>query len=104
MYEVKQMDTMKCKNCGNYIPHYGLLDGRLYRLYCGHCTVQRYKRKDPDRAACEMFIPGTSNEEAFVSKEYLSKKLLEKVLDMELLPEITDLPPAKINKRTKPSP
>ena len=85
------MDTMKCKNCGNYIPHYGLLDGRLYRLYCGHCTVQPYKRRHPDKQVCEKFVPGTSREETFASKEYLSKKLLEKILDMELLPQIHDL-------------
>ena len=92
------MDTEICNNCKNYIRHYGLLDGRLYRLYCGHCTILRYKRRNPDKQACENFVPGTSCETSFASREYLSKKLLEKVLNMELLPEIHNLPVESINK------
>ena len=44
----------------------------------------------PDAQACQNFIPGEADEEAFASKEYLSKELLKYVLEMELLPEIDD--------------
>lgn len=48
--------------------------------------------KRPDRKACEHFEQGEKDIEQFASKEYLSKKLLDKVLSMELLPEIEEFP------------
>ena len=84
------METKQCKMCEYYIQHYGLGKKRLFRLHCGHCTLQRAKRKLPDAQACQNFIPGEADEEAFASKEYLSKELLKYVLEMELLPEIDD--------------
>ncbi len=37
---------------------------------------------------CGNYVPGETNVDLFASKEYLTKKLLEHVLNMELLPEI----------------
>lgn len=50
----------------------------------------RAKQKLPDAKACENFIPGSAQENAFASKEYLSKELLQYMLSLELLPEIED--------------
>ncbi len=85
------MENTLCKDCTHFRQHYGLNGGKLYRIYCGHCTFEKVKRKLPDTKACIHFVSGSSNEEAFVRKEYLTKKVLQYVLDMQLLPEITDL-------------
>ena len=79
-----------CRNCAFYLQHYTLDKRRIFRVYCGHCTRSRYKRKQPDTKACAQFQTGCTQEEAFASKEYLSKELLQYVLGLELLPKIED--------------
>ena len=75
--EVIIMQENQCKDCENYLQHYALSKRKLYRVYCGHCTCFPAKRKRPDTAACELFRPGVPDAEAFASKEYLSKELLQ---------------------------
>ena len=82
------MEEKQCKNCRYYLQHYTLNRRRIFRVYCGHCTISRAKRKLPDAKACEKYISGSPQENAFVSKEYLSKELLGYMLSLELLPEI----------------
>lgn len=84
------MNEQHCGTCGYYVRHYTLGKDKLFAVYCGHCTYSRAKRKQPDAKACENYIPAQPVEGSFVSREYLSKALLQKVLDMELLPEIED--------------
>ena len=84
------MDERLCKNCQHYIQHLALNKNRLIRVYCGHCTFGKARRKQPDAKACENYIPGISPESAFASKEYLSKELLQYVLNLDLLPEIAN--------------
>jgi len=86
------MEEQKCKNCQYYLQHYTLSGNQFIQVYCGHCTYKNPKAKRPDRKACEHFQQGEKDTTHFVSKEYLSKKLLEKILSMELLPEIEELP------------
>ena len=86
------MDGNYCKGCRYFIQHYALIENRIIQVHCGHCTWKTPKTKRPDRKACEHFERGAKNTEQFASKEYLSKKLLDKVLSMELLPEIEELP------------
>ena len=86
------MNEVCCKSCQHFIQHYALCDGRLIQVYCGHCTYATPKTKRPDRKACEHFEQGIKDTEHFANKEYLSKKLLEKVMSMELLPEMDELP------------
>ena len=86
--EVITMQENQCKDCENYLQHYALNKRKLYRVYCGHCTCFPAKRKRPDAAACELFHPGTPDTDAFASKEYLSKELLQYLLQLELLPPI----------------
>ncbi len=82
------MIEKQCNNCQHYLQHYTFDKHRIFRIYCGHCTFSRVRRKRPDTKACENYIPGSAQEEAFVSKEYLSKELLQYMLSLELLPDI----------------
>ena len=85
------MDEKTCKDCQHYFQHYVLRNKNLIRTYCGHCALgHRIKRKRPDMAACESFVPAPPDEDAFASKEYLSKELLQYMLELELLPQIED--------------
>ena len=84
------MENRVCGRCGHYLQHYGLTGGKLFRVHCGHCIFSKVRRKQPDTMACENFREAEPDENAFVSKEYLSKELLHYVLNMELLPDIQD--------------
>lgn len=84
------MDEKQCKNCQHFVQHLALNKRRLFRVYCGHCTFRQAQRKLPDTKACENYIAGSAPEEAFATKEYLSKELLQYALSLELLPEIED--------------
>ena len=88
--EAMYMETKQCKRCHHYIQHYTLKEGRVFSVCCGHCVQGKPKRRLPDAAACQHFVPGEPDTEAFVTKDYLSKKLLQYILDMELLPEIIE--------------
>ena len=82
------MENNQCKNCQYYLEHFALNKRRLFRVNCGHCTFSRAKRKQPHAKACSNFIYAPGPEDAFASKEYLSKELLQYVLNLDLLPEI----------------
>lgn len=84
------MDYQICGRCANYRQHYAFDQRSIFRVYCGHCTLGRMKRKKPDASGCDQYIPGQLDEEAFVRKEYLSKELLQYVLKLELLPQIRE--------------
>ena len=83
------MDNPSCKTCVHYQQHYTFDQRKIFRVYCGHCTYQRAKTKRPDAKACEHYLPSESKEKAFVTKEYLSKSVLEYILKLELLPEFS---------------
>lgn len=80
-----------CKNCAYFRQHYTFDKRKIYRVYCGHCTHLKIRRKFPDTASCENFVYAEPDECAFATKEYLSKALLQYLLQLELLPEIQDI-------------
>ena len=84
------MNSQTCQNCKHFRQHYGLEETRIFRVYCGHCVLPRIKNKKPDQKACEKFAQKENKEKDFVSKEYLSKFLLDWVRQLELLPEIKE--------------
>ena len=84
------MHENQCKDCQYYLQHFTLGTRKIFRIHCGHCTFSRPKHKRPHAKACEHFIPGIQQTEAFVSKEYLSKELLNYMLSLELMPQIED--------------
>ena len=91
------MKDKTCSSCAYYRQHY-ILDGeRILRIFCGHCTLtpkKSYSRhKKPHALICDAYVPVTPDTEAFVSREYLSKALLDHVLSLPLLPNIEDAKP-----------
>jgi len=82
------MEQATCGSCLYFRQHYAFDQRKLFRVYYGHCTYQRAKGKRPDAKICENYTPGIPDENAFVTKEYLSKKLLEYMLQLDLLPQI----------------
>lgn len=84
------MDKEICKNCIHYFRHYTLNTRRILQVYCGHCALSRVKTKRPDSMACEHFVLASDPKEAFVTKEYLSKQLLQYMQSLELLPTIEE--------------
>ena len=86
------MEKDFCKSCKYFRQHYVLNEKRLFRVHCGHCVQHPLKRRKPDAIACDSFVFALPDAEAFVSKEYLSKELLNYVMSLEMLPQIEDLP------------
>ena len=84
------MADESCSKCKYYLQHYVLNSRKLFRVHCCHCVLSRGKQKRPVTKACESFVPGVNMIDAFSSKEYLSKELLQYVLSLELLPEIEE--------------
>lgn len=82
------MKDKQCKDCQYYYQHYSLDKRKIFQVCCGHCTFSGSRRKLPDAAACNSFTPAAPREQAFASKEYLSKELLQYVLKLDLLPNI----------------
>ena len=84
------MNQHFCETCIYYRQHYPFDQRKIFRVYCGHCTYQRVQTKRPDAKACSHYSLSAPAENAFATKEYLSKALLNYVLELELLPEIHD--------------
>ena len=85
------MEKNFCRNCAHFHQHYGLDGKKLFRIFCGHCTADsRIRKRQPDNLACDHFVPAPPSETSFVTKEYLSKALLEYMLQLDLLPAISD--------------
>ena len=81
----------KCQNCSNFRQHYTFDNRRIFRVYCGHCVYPKVKKRLPDAEICQHFVPADQNQLPFVSKEYLSKELLQYLLNLDLLPQIENL-------------
>jgi len=86
------MAEKTCVNCHYFKQHYSLDNESLFRVYCGHCIFTKPKHRRPDSKACDHYTLSAGNTHAFVNKKYLSKKLFEHILNMNLLPEINDDP------------
>ena len=81
------MEGKLCRDCENYLQHYTLIDGKLGKVYCGHCKRFMKRRIRPDGRICDQFIPGQPLEKTMVSKQYLTKALLQRIFNIELFPE-----------------
>ena len=84
------MEKNYCRDCVHFHQHYALNERKIFRVYCGHCMQHKARRKRPDTVACDDFAPAPPDEDAFATKEYLSKELLQYLLHLELLPQIED--------------
>lgn len=74
----------KCGDCANYVQHFAIQEGKVKKIWCGHCTKSNKKKLDQDSKACDDFVPGQSVDNKLVNKEYLTETLLNKVLSLEL--------------------
>ena len=79
-----------CSDCKRFVQHYTFCNGKIMRVYCGHCGYPRTKIRKPDCKACGHYEQGIKDEENFANKEYLTKRLFEYVLNLELIPQIED--------------
>ena len=86
-----RMDNNTCKNCEYFRQHYSLDKRKIFRVFCGHCVFGRVKRKRPYDPVCENFASRESQEDPFVSKEYLSKELLEYMMGLDLFPGVEEM-------------
>lgn len=85
------MEGKYCKTCTHFRQHYGLDRERIFRVFCGHCVLlRRVRKKNPDTVACDNYAPAQSREDAFATKEFLSKELLQYMMSLDLLPQIED--------------
>ena len=84
------MDNQTCQSCKHFRQHYGLDGTKIFRLHCGHCVYPHLRNRKPYQKACANFAQGEIKEKEFVSKEYLSKFLLDWIRQLELLPEIRE--------------
>ena len=82
------MEQESCSLCKYFKQHYSFDSRKIFRVCCGHCTYKRPKTKRPDARICENFIREKAGLDMFVTKEYLSKAILEYFLKLELLPTI----------------
>ena len=77
-----------CQSCEHFIQHYGIMEDRIFTINCGHCAVPRRRHRQALSKACVHYKPGNPGPSSFADKKYLSKKLVEYVLSMDLLPDI----------------
>ncbi len=82
------MEQVTCNTCGYYHRHYVLSEGKIIQIHCGHCTYGRIRTKRPTAKACDNYSLSDPPENAFVTREYLTRELLEYIMKMELLPPV----------------
>lgn len=87
------MEKNTCGGCAYYYQHYAFNKRKIFRVNCGHCVMPKTRTRRPYTVACDNFIPAPPDEDAFATKEYLSKELLQYVLNLQMLPKIEDAPP-----------
>lgn len=85
------MDSQTCETCKHYIQHYYLDSQYAGAVWCGHCMLGRRPHKKPNAPACNNYVARTTEPKlpnrAGVIR-YLTTDFLEKLLQMELPPEI----------------
>lgn len=86
------MENQTCKDCAHFYQHYVMTEDSCVRAYCGHCCYGRQKRKRPDSKICEGFLPQPKTvPDRQRTIHYLTTTVLERILDLELPPEIKDV-------------
>ena len=82
------MNEKLCKTCHYFRQHYTFDSRKIFCVLCGHCMYRRIKHRKPDTQACDNYVPAPAQEDAFASKEYLSKELIQYMKSLDLLPAI----------------
>ena len=71
-----------CKDCKYFYQHYGLIDGKLFCIRCGHCVRGRVKHRRPDMDACDAFEQGNTEWARAVPKDRMTKTVLDYLLEI----------------------
>lgn len=58
------MEEKRCSGCKYYLQHYTFDRNKISRIYCGHCTMNRVRKKTPVAKACDRYVPGATPEDA----------------------------------------
>ena len=82
------MKNETCGSCAHFYQHYILTEGRSMRVFCGHCAIPKIKHRKPFSKACENYVYGPPDEDAYADKKYLTKEMLKYLLNLELLPQV----------------
>lgn len=82
------MKKEMCQNCKYFMQHFILSKGKFCWINCGHCTYAKLRTKQAYAAACTHYEYTEPVEDCYADREYLSKALLQRVLAMDLLPEM----------------
>ena len=85
------MTNETCQTCEHFHQHYSLKDGKITRVFCGHCIFPKVKNKSPFTKACENYIYAPPDEDAFADRKYLTKEMIRHLFEMEVLPSIEDV-------------
>ena len=85
------MQEHTCINCQYFLRHYIIKNEKVIPIYCGHCTHLKQKNKKPYSKACDLFVEDQKGLDRFVTKEYLTKELLQYFLQMQLFPNLEEL-------------
>ena len=87
------MSTPTCQTCKYFYQHYYLDSTYGFALDCGHCSHSRIKHCKPKVPACKHYTARTDSpslpDRARVI-QFLTTKVLERILEMELPPEIKE--------------
>lgn len=84
------MEKPVCKDCQHFIQHYGNKDGRFFQLNCGHCKIRKKRQNRPSDHICKLFSPGIPDLMEPVTKEYLTKDILDYILRLDLLSDLLE--------------
>lgn len=80
--------SSQCKDCKHFMQHYVFSDGAFHWAYCGHCIQPKLRSKKPDSKICDHFETKSCDDEPNMTKKYLTKRLLEYFLSLELPPQL----------------
>lgn len=85
------METNHCSDCQHFIQHYGFFEGAFRKVYCGHCIQPKLRSRKPDSNICQLYLPKAADGDVPVKKYYLTEKLLNYVLSLEIYSDPTDV-------------
>ena len=87
------MENPICKQCAHFHQHYVVDTQRCAAVNCGHCFYPRPKKRTPITPACTYFTPREMPPSLPDRQEvinFLTKDLLQHILELELPPEVTE--------------
>ena len=88
------MSEPTCKTCSHFYQHFVLTETQGVAAFCGHCVYPRTKHVRPDKKACPHYEEQDQNKTFPCRRKtvhFLTTTVLEKILELELPPEIKEV-------------